>query len=480
MKFLNGIVPEYDLTYSDVCIVPNLTESASRMEVSTETVDGVGHLPVVVANMTAVAGKRMAETVARRGGIVVIPQDIPIEVVKNIVDSVGSANLLYDTPLTLGPNNTINEALELIHKRAHGAIIVVDESSRPVGIFTEIDAHGQDRFSKLDQVMARQVVSLNDGQSITEMYEFLEINRLSVAPVVNSNGVLVGVMTPKTCLRSELYKPNLGANGKLRVAAAVGINGDVAGKVQQLLDLGIEVLVVDTAHGHQSKMLEALEKTRAVIGSRPVTVVAGNVATAEATRDLIKAGADIVKVGIGPGAMCTTRVMTGVGRPQFSAVLECAAEARKHGKHVWADGGIRYPRDVALAIAAGASNVMFASWLAGTYESAADMMHDEKGRLYKESFGMASRRAVRNRNAKESTLDIAMKELFEEGISTSRFYLKDATPGVEDIIDQIVAGLRSACTYTGATNLEELYEQAVIGVQSAAGYNEGLPVSNGW
>jgi len=204
------------------------------------------------------------------------------------------------------------------------------------------------------------------------------------------------------------------------------------------------------------------------------------VATAEATRDLIKAGADIVKVGIGPGAMCTTRVMTGVGRPQFSAVLECATEARKHGKHVWADGGIRYPRDVALAIAAGASNVMFASWLAGTYESAADMMHDEKGRLYKESFGMASRRAVRNRNAKESTLDIAMKELFEEGISTSRFYLKDATPGVEDIIDQIVAGLRSACTYTGATNLEELYEQAVVGVQSAAGYNEGLPVSNGW
>ena len=444
MKFLNGLVPEYDLTYSDVCIVPNLTESASRMEVSTETIDGVGHLPIVVANMTAVAGKRMAETVARRGGIVVIPQDIPIEIVKKIVDSVGSANLLYDTP------------------------------------FTEIDAHGQDRFSKLEQVMARQVVSLNDGQSITEMYEFLEINRLSVAPVVNANGVLVGVMTPKTCLRTELYEPNLGANGKLRVAAAVGINGDVAGKVQQLLDLGIEILVVDTAHGHQSKMIEALHKTRATIGSRLVTVVAGNVATAQATRDLIEAGADIVKVGIGPGAMCTTRVMTGVGRPQFSAVLECATEARKHGKNVWADGGIRYPRDVALAIAAGASNVMFASWLAGTYESAADMMHDEKGRLYKESFGMASRRAVRNRNAKESTLDIAMKELFEEGISTSRFYLKEATPGVEDIIDQIVAGLRSACTYTGATNLEELHERAVIGIQSAAGYNEGLPVSNGW
>jgi IMP dehydrogenase len=480
MKFLNGAIPDYDLTYSDVCIVPSLTESASRMEVSTETSDGVGHLPVVVANMTAVAGRRMAETVARRGGIVVIPQDIPIEVVAEIINSVGFAHLLYDTPLTLGPDNTVNEALELIHKRAHGAIIVVDGANRPVGIFTEIDAQGQDRFSKLEQVMAHQVVSLNDGQSIAQMYEFLEVNRLSVAPVVDSSGTLIGVMTPKTCLRTELYAPNLGVNGRLRVAAAVGINGDVAGKVQQLLELGVEILVIDTAHGHQSKMIEALQQTRSVIGSRPITVVAGNVATAQATRDLIAAGADIVKVGIGPGAMCTTRVMTGVGRPQFSAVLECATEARKHGKHVWADGGIRYPRDVALAIAAGASNVMFASWLAGTYESAADMMHDEKGRLYKESFGMASRRAVRNRNAKESTLDIAMKELFEEGISTSRFYLKDATPGVEDIIDQIVAGLRSACTYTGATNLEEFHEHAIIGVQSAAGYNEGLPVSNGW
>ena len=214
MKFLNGVGSEYDLTYSDVCIVPNRTESASRMDVSTETVDGVGHLPVVVANMTAVAGKRMAETIARRGGIVVIPQDIPIEIVKNIVDSVGSAHLLYDTPLTLGPNNTINEALELIHKRAHGAIIVVDESNRPIGIFTEIDAHGQDRFAKLEQVMARQVVSLNDSQGITAMYEFLESNRLSVAPVVNASGTLVGVMTPKSCLRTELYEPNCGGGLK--------------------------------------------------------------------------------------------------------------------------------------------------------------------------------------------------------------------------------------------------------------------------
>jgi IMP dehydrogenase len=175
--------------------------------------------------------------------------------------------------------------------------------------------------------------------------------------------------------------------------------------------------------------------------------------------------------------MCTTRVMTGVGRPQFSAVLECAAEARARGAHVWADGGIRHPRDIALALAAGAANVMFGSWLAGTYESAADIQRDADGRLYKESFGMASHRAVKNRNRDDDPIELARKELFEEGISTARMYLDAERPGVEDILDQIVAGVRSACTYAGASTLAEFAERAVVGVQSLAGYREGLPQS---
>ena len=186
-------------------------------------------------------------------------------------------------------------------------------------------------------------------------------------------------------------------DGRLRIAAAVGINGDVAAKAKALLEAGADMLVVDTAHGHQESMISAL---RAVRGLDPqVPVVAGNVVAAEGVRDLIEAGADIVKVGVGPGAMCTTRMMTGVGRPQFSAVLECAAEARKYGKHVWADGGVRHPRDVAMALAAGASNVMIGSWFAGTYESPGDLQHAADGRPYKESFGMASARAVRNRTS---------------------------------------------------------------------------------
>jgi IMP dehydrogenase len=225
-------------------------------------------------------------------------------------------------------------------------------------------------------------------------------------------------------------------------------------------------------------MLQAVRHVRALAPTAPI--VAGNVVTAAGTRDLIEAGADVVKVGVGPGAMCTTRMMTGVGRPQFSAVLECATEARRLGKHVWADGGVRHPRDVALALAAGAANVMFGSWLAGTFESAGDTLRDSDGRLYKENFGMASNRAVKNRTRHESSLDRARKELFEEGISSSRMYLDPLRPGVEDIIDQIVAGVRSAFTYAGATTVEEFAEHAVVGIQSAAGYDEGQPVHTSW
>jgi IMP dehydrogenase len=242
--------------------------------------------------------------------------------------------------------------------------------------------------------------------------------------------------------------------------------------------MGVDVLVIDTAHGHQSRMISTIESVRKAVPG--ATLVAGNVVTPQATRDLISAGVDIVKVGVGPGAMCTTRMMTGVGRPQFSAVLECAQAARELGKHIWADGGVRYPRDVALALAGGAASVMFGSWLAGTYESAADTLRDTEGRLYKESFGMASNRAVRNRTSTETALDRARKELFEEGISTSRMYLDSDRPGVEDIVDQIVAGVRSACTYAGASNINEFHERAVVGIQSAAGYDEGRPQGTTW
>ncbi|MFI9627697.1 GuaB1 family IMP dehydrogenase-related protein [Streptomyces sp. NPDC052042] len=469
----------YDLTYDDVFMVPGRSAVGSRQGVDLSSPDGTGTtIPLVVANMTAIAGRRMAETVARRGGLVVVPQDIPIDVVTDVVSWVKTRHLVLDTPIVLTPGQTVADALFLLPKRAHGAGVVVDAEHRPVGVVTEHDLGGVDRFTQLSEVMSRDLKLIDADMEPRDAFHELDGAHRKLAPAVDADGRLVGILTRKGALRATLYTPATDAAGRLRIAAAVGINGDVAGKAKQLLDAGVDTLVVDTAHGHQESMINAVRAVRAL--GPQVPLVAGNVVAAAGVRDLVEAGADIVKVGVGPGAMCTTRMMTGVGRPQFSAVLECAAEAKKYGKHVWADGGVRHPRDVAMALAAGASNVMVGSWFAGTYESPGDLQQSADGRFYKESFGMASARAVKNRTSDESAYDRARKALFEEGISTSRMFLDPARPGVEDLIDSIIAGVRSSCTYAGAASLEEFAERAVVGVQSAAGYAEGKPLHASW
>ena len=478
MRFLNETVPGPDLTYSDVFMVPGRSAVGSRLDVDLATTDGSGAtIPIVTANMTAVSGRRMAETVARRGGIAILPQDIPADVVADVITWVKSRDLVVETALTLAPTDTAGDALSLLPKRAHGAVIVISEG-RPVGVVTEADCLGVDRFTQLRQVMSADPFTLPAGTPPEQAFSLLHDGRHRLAPVVDGTGRCLGIMTRTGALRATLYSPAVDASGRLRVGAAIGVNADVAAKAKLLLDAGADVLVVDTAHGHQEKMIGALQAVRAL--NPGVPVVAGNVVTAAGVADLRSAGADIVKVGVGPGAMCTTRMMTGVGRPQFSAVLECAAEARRLGASVWADGGVRHPRDVALALAAGASNVMIGSWFAGTYESPGDTFRSPEGRLYKESFGMASARAVRLRSASDSAFERARKALFEEGISSARMYLDPVRPGVEDLIDMIVAGLRSSCTYAGARDLAEFHERAVVGVQSASGYSEGMPVPTSW
>ena len=448
------------------------------MDVDLSTTDNSGAtIPLVVANMTAVSGRRMAETVARRGGLTVIPQDIPIPVVADVISWMKKRHVLFDTPITLEAHNTVADAASLIHKRAHGAIIVVAED-KPIGIVTEADWEGADRFTQVQRVMSKDLMVIPNTVDARAAFELLHEKNRKLAPVVDKNGKLVGILTRTSALRSTLYQPALDSNGRLRIAAAVGVNGDVKAKVEGLIQAGVDLIVIDTAHGHQEKMIEVLKMIKAM--NPKVPLVAGNVVTAEGVRDLVAAGADIIKVGVGPGAMCTTRMQTGVGRPQFSAVMECAEEAKKLGKDIWADGGVRHPRDVALALAAGASSVMIGSWFAGTYESPSDLRVDAQGRLYKESFGMASARAVAARTSTEDAFDRARKALFEEGISSSRMYLDPQRPGVEDLIDDIISGVRSSCTYAGARNLEEFAERAVIGIQSAAGYAEGRPLHSSW
>ncbi|MEV0889848.1 GuaB1 family IMP dehydrogenase-related protein [Promicromonospora sp. NPDC050262] len=483
MRFLDGQTPATDLTYGDVFLVPSRSDVTSRFDVDLSSDDGTGTtIPVVVANMTAVAGRRMAETVARRGGIAIIPQDVPADVVAGVVADVKAKDPVIETPVVVAPQDTVHSVLTLLGKRAHGAAVVVQDD-RPVGVVTESDCADVDRFTRVSEVMSAEPLLLEaallDGPGGLEAaFDVLHSARLDLAPVVR-DGLLAGVLTRKGALRSSIYSPALDAAGSLRIGAAVGINGDVAAKAKDLLAAGVDVLVVDTAHGHQTKMLAALDAVRSVDPTVPV--VAGNVVTADGVRDLVAAGADILKVGVGPGAMCTTRMQTGVGRPQFSAVLECAAAARELGKHVWADGGVRHPRDVALALAADASQVMVGSWFAGTYESPGDLKDDGTGRLYKDSFGMASARAVAARTAGSgSAFARARKALYEEGISTGKMYLDPARPGVEDLLDEITSGLRSSCTYAGARSLAEFSERAVVGIQSAAGYQEGMPVATSW
>jgi IMP dehydrogenase len=478
VQFLDGHRPPYDLTYDDVFFVPNRTDVTSRFDVDLSTSDGTGTtIPIVVSNMTAVSGRRMAETVARRGGITVLPQDLPIEAVADTVAFVKSRDLVADTPVVLAPDASVSDALALVHKRAHGAVVITSEG-RPVGVVTEASCTDVDRFARVQSVAATDFVTAPADASPREVFDALEAAHENLAVLVNADGTLAGVLTKTGAVRAGIYAPAVDKNRQLRIAAAVGINGDVTAKARALVEAGADVLVIDTAHGHQEKMLDALAAISAL--DLGVPLAAGNVVSAEGTRDLIGAGADIVKVGVGPGAMCTTRMMTGVGRPQFSAVAECSAAAADLGGSVWADGGVRHPRDVALALAAGAANVMIGSWFAGTYESPGDLRTDSSGRAYKESFGMASKRAVAARTATDSAFDRARKGLFEEGISSSRMRLDPDRPGVEDLIDHICAGVRSTCTYAGARTLSELHDRAVLGVQSAAGFAEGRPLPTGW
>ena len=470
--------PNHDLTYDDVFMIPSRSGVSSRMDVDLNTLDNTGAtIPLVVANMTAISGRRMAETVSRRGGLSVIPQDIPIDVVTEVISWMKSRDILFDTPITLTPEQTVADAASLIHKRAHGAIVVV-ENNKPLGIVMEEDWEGADRFTQLSRIMSKDLMVIPSAVSARQAFDLLTEKNRRLAPVVDASGNLIGIITKIGALRATLYKPALDNQGRLRIGAALGVNGDVKTKAAELIRAGVDLLVLDTAHGHQEKMIEALKAIRSLSPSIPI--VAGNVVTAEGVKDLIEAGADIVKVGVGPGAMCTTRMQTGVGRPQFSAVMECAEAARELGKHIWADGGIRHPRDVALALAAGASCVMVGSWFAGTYESPSDLRVDSSGRLYKESFGMASARAVAARTSNEDAFERARKALYEEGISTSRMYLDPIRPGVEDLIDEIIAGLRSSCTYAGAKNLSEFAQKAVIGIQSASGYAEGRALNTSW
>jgi IMP dehydrogenase len=476
MRFLH---PERDelleLALEDVFLVPSRWDGASRLDTDLTPGDfrGGSH-PIVSANMNAVTGKRMAETMARFGGIGVLPQDMDLATVERIVRHIKRADTRYDTPLSVSPEATLRDVEGIMRKRAHGMVVVVDAEQRPVGIVTPSDLRDRDQYSAVAKLMQRELITVRAGVSNRDAFFVMEKARVKAVPVLDESGRLAGVLTKDDAVRLELLRPSISASGELMVAAAIGISSEAQAKASRLLDLGADVLVLDTAHGHQHRMLESIRAVKRVSEGR-APLVAGNVCTAEGTREIIEAGADVVKVNVGPGAMCTTRMQTGVGRPTFSAVRACAAEARRLGKHVWADGGVRHPRDVALYLAAGASRVMVGTMLAGTFESPGDVKIDAEGNIYKQNYGMASARAVAERSSDLDLFEQAKRGFFREGISTSRIYIRPGRESVGAILIEMITGLQSAMTYAGARALGELHERAVIGVQSLSGYDEGKP-----
>ncbi len=476
MRFLH---PQHDeqleLSTDDVFLNPGYYDGTSRLETDLSPTDFAGGShPIVSANMNAVTGKRMAETMARFGGLGVLPQDMALDTVDRIVKHIHAADVRYDTPLSVSPRASLRDVQGIIRKRSHDLVVVVDDNHRPLGIVTTADLRDRDQYVPASQLMSQRLVTLRAGVSNREAFLQLDEGRVKAAPVLDDEGRLVGVITRNDAVRLELLRPTVDSAGRLMVAAAIGISSEAAKTAAALLELGVSAVVIDTAHAHQRRMLDALREVKAVVRGR-VPIVAGNVCTAEGTRALIEAGADIVKVNVGPGAMCTTRMQTGAGRPTFSSVVACAHEAQAHGKHVWADGGVKHPRDLALYLAAGATRVMVGTALAGTYESPGDVKEDRDGHFYKENYGMASGRAVADRTSDLDAFEAAKKGFFREGISTSRIYIRDGAESVGAVVVDMITGVQSAFTYVGARTIRELHERAVVGVQTSAGYGEGTP-----
>jgi GMP reductase len=466
---------QLELSTDDVFLNPGYFDGTSRLETDLSPPDfpGGSH-PIVSANMNAVTGKRMAETMARFGGLGVLPQDMDIDTVARIVKHIHSADARYDTPLSVSPRATLRDVQGIIRKRSHDLVIVVDDDRRPLGIVTHSDLRDRDQYTLVSALMSQRLVSLPVGVTNRDAFLVMEEARVKAAPVLDKAGRLAGVITRNDAVRLELLRPALSANGELMVAAAVGISSEATERVGALLDIGVSAIVLDTAHGYQRRMLETIAAVKVVVRGR-VPIVAGNVCTADGTKALLDAGADIIKVNIGPGAMCTTRMQTGAGRPTFTSVLVCARETHARGKHVWADGGVKHPRDVALYLAAGAARVMLGTALAGTYESPGDVKEDKEGLLYKENYGMASGRAVIERNADQDPFERAKRGFFREGISSSRVYMREGQESVGAILVDMITGVRSAFTYVGARTIAEFHELAEVGVQTAAGYTEGTP-----
>lgn len=460
------------LTYNDVLLIPGKSEVLPReVDLSTRLTNNIRlNTPLVSAAMDTVTEARLAIAMAQEGGIGIIHKNLSIEEQAEEVEKVkrSESGMIVD-PVTLAPDNYIHEALELMSKYRISGVPIVDEGRRLVGILTNRDLRFEKNVHrKVSEVMTHKgLVTARLGISLEEAQEILQEHRIEKLPVVDEQGVLKGLITVKD-IEKKIQYPNACKDdlGRLRVGAAVGVGGDSEARIAALVDRSVDVIVIDTAHGHSRGVLEAAEQFKA---RYPDTdLIAGNIATAEAAGDLIAAGADAVKVGMGPSAICTTRVIAGTGVPQLTAIMDCAEVAERAGVPLIADGGVTQSGDIVKAIAAGASSVMIGYLFAGTDESPGETVIYQ-GRTFKVYRGMGSLGAMM-RGSKDRYFqgDVEANKLVPEGIEGQVPY-KGSLSG---FIYQLVGGLRAGMGYCGTRTIDELRRNARFVRVTSAGVRE--------
>ncbi|MDZ7314867.1 MAG: IMP dehydrogenase [candidate division KSB1 bacterium] len=470
-----GVIVREGYTFDDVLLIPNKSEVLpAQVDVSTRLTRKIRlNIPIVSAAMDTVTESEQAIALAREGGIGIIHKNNSIDEQAAEVDRVKrSESGMIMNPITLSPDRQISEAMEVMKRYRISGIPILD-GEKLVGILTNRDLRFEtDLTKKVSDLMTRHnLVTVPKGTSLEQAEKILQKHRIEKLLVVDEEQRLVGLITVKDIQNRKRY-PNAAKDehGRLLVGAAVGVARDTKERAQALLDAGVDVIVIDTAHGHSRGVLNTIEMLRKEFGD--IQLIAGNIATAEACRDLIEAGVDAVKVGIGPGSICTTRVVAGTGVPQLTAIMDCAEVCARYDIPLIADGGIKQTGDIAKAIGAGADSVMLGNMLAGTDESPGELIYYE-GRSYKVYRAMGSLSAMRSGRG---------DRYFQEGIQDTKKLVPEVIEGrvpyrgkLSDVIFQMIGGLRAAMGYCGSANIQELKEKARFIRITQAGLLESHP-----
>ena len=461
------------LTFDDVLLVPQKSEVLPKdVNTQTQLTKTIKlNIPLMSAGMDTVTESKMAISMARQGGIGIIHKNMSIEEQALEVDKVkrSESGVIVD-PFYLSKDHTIQDADDIMARYKISGVPIVDDNNKLIGIITNRDIKFEDDFTKkVDEVMTKEnIVTDREGINLVEAQQILKQNKIEKLPIVDEEGHLKGLITIKD-IEKKIQYPNSAkdAQGRLLCGAALGISADLMDRVEALVKANVDVVVLDSAHGHSMGVINALKSVKAKYPN--LQVIAGNVATAKATEDLIKAGADCVKVGIGPGSICTTRVVAGIGVPQVTAVMDCAEVGHKYGVPVIADGGIKYSGDIVKALAAGASVCMMGSMFAGTEESPGETVL-YRGRSYKTYRGMGSIGAM-EKGSKDRYFQNDAKKLVPEGVEGMVAYKGKA----EDIVYQMIGGIRAGMGYCGAPTIKDLMENGEFIKITAASLKESHP-----